>query len=75
MITAVQNMILFQIDEMQGEKLVASHTVSGATALDALAKITVKALVIRSSQAHWLRVVDERQGQVFHYAHLDQGFV
>lgn len=66
-------MVNYDMDEMQGDQLVASHRSSGPTALDAPGKINGRALVVRHSQIHWFRVVDERQGQVFKYAY-DESF-
>ncbi|MBZ9676415.1 hypothetical protein [Mesorhizobium sp. ES1-1] len=58
----------FQIDEMNGDGLSASHVASGDTALEALQKITGKAISTRALQPHWFRVVDEREGSVFEYS-------
>lgn len=57
----------YQIDEMDGESLSASHIASGATALEALQKITGNAISPRALQNHWFRVVDESEGSVFEY--------
>jgi hypothetical protein len=58
----------YQIDEMDGESLSASHVASGATALEALQKITGKAISTRALQNRWFRVVDESEGSVFEYS-------
>jgi len=52
-------MPIYQIDEMDGDELSASHVASGANALDALRKISGKAISTRALQDHWFRVVDE----------------
>jgi hypothetical protein len=61
----------FQIDEMDGDGLSASHVASGDTALEALQKITGKAVSTRALQNHWFRVVDENEGSVFEYSVTD----
>jgi hypothetical protein len=58
----------YQIDEMDGDSLAASHVASAATALEALQKITGKAVSPRALQTHWFRVVDESEGSVFEYS-------
>jgi hypothetical protein len=58
----------YQIDEMDGGSLAASHVASGGTALEALRKITGKPVSTRALQTHWFRVVDEREGSVFEYS-------
>ncbi|WP_155256376.1 hypothetical protein [Mesorhizobium loti] len=58
----------YQIDEMDGDALSASHVASGATALEALRKITGKTISTRALQNHWFRVVDESEGSVFEYS-------
>ncbi|MFA6155576.1 hypothetical protein [Mesorhizobium sp.] len=61
----------FQIDEMDGDGLSASHVASGDTALEALQKITGKEVSTRALQNHWFRVVDEKEGSVFEYSLAD----
>lgn len=58
----------YQIDEMEGDVLSASHVASGANAVEALRKITGKAISTRALQNHWFRVVDESEGSVFEYS-------
>lgn len=62
----------FQIDEMHGDGLSASHVASGDTALEALQKITGKTVSSRALQSHWFRVVDENEGSVFEYSVADE---
>jgi hypothetical protein len=62
----------YQIDEMEGESLAASHVASGDTALDALQKITGKAIFPRAMQRHWFRVVDESEGSIFEYSYEEK---
>jgi hypothetical protein len=62
----------YQIDEMDGDSLAASHVASGETALEALKKITGRPVSARALQTHWFRVVDEREGAVFEYSVDDQ---
>lgn len=61
-------MTLYQIDEMDGEALAASHTTSAETALEAVQKITGKAVSPRALQRHWYRVVDENEGSIFEFS-------
>ncbi|UVK38620.1 hypothetical protein LHFGNBLO_005807 [Mesorhizobium sp. AR10] len=59
----------YQIDEMDGDDLAASHVANGETALQALHKITVRPISPRALQRHWFRVVDESEGIVFEYSY------
>ncbi|OBQ73338.1 hypothetical protein [Mesorhizobium erdmanii] len=59
----------YQIDEMQGDSLTASHIASGDTALDAVKKVTSGPISLRALQKHWFRVVDEAEGSVFEYSY------
>jgi hypothetical protein len=61
-------MPIYQIDEMDGDELSASHVASGANALEALRKITGKTISTRALQNHWFRVIDEGEGSVFEYS-------
>ncbi|WP_143748292.1 hypothetical protein [Mesorhizobium carmichaelinearum] len=58
----------YQIHEMDGGELSASHLASGTTALDALQKITGKTIWTPALQNRWFRVVDEDEGDVFEYS-------
>ncbi|TSE09203.1 hypothetical protein C1D09_016405 [Mesorhizobium intechi] len=58
----------YQIDEMDGDELLASHVASGATALEALRKITGKTTWTPALRNRWFRVVDESEGHVFEYS-------
>ncbi|QKC82702.1 hypothetical protein [Mesorhizobium sp. NZP2077] len=58
----------YQIDEMDGDELSASHVASAANALEALRKITGKAISTQALQSHWFRVIDEGEGSVFEYS-------
>ena len=66
-------MVKYYIDEMQGESVVALHVATGETAIEAVQKVTSGPLVVRTSQTRWVRVVDERQSEVFKFAHVDRG--
>jgi hypothetical protein len=61
----------YHIDEMQGDELLAVHVAIGDTPMEAVGKVTAGPFVVRTSQKHWFRVVDERQSQVFKFAHAD----
>jgi hypothetical protein len=58
----------YQIDEMDGDALSASHIASGTTALEALRKIAGKAISTRALQDRWFRVIDQSGGSVFEYS-------
>ena len=58
----------YQIHEMDGDELSASHIASGTTALEALQKITGKTIWTPALQNRWFRVVDEGEGDVFEYS-------
>ena len=66
-------MVKYYIDEMQGESVVALHVATGETAIEAVQKVASGPLVVRTSQTRWFRVVDERQSEVFKFAHVDRG--
>ena len=52
----------YNIDEMNGDELAASHIASGETALEALQKITCRPVSMRALQDYWFKVVDESKG-------------
>ncbi|PBB23939.1 MULTISPECIES: hypothetical protein [unclassified Mesorhizobium] len=58
----------YHIDEMQGDEVVALHIAHGATALEAVSKVTTGPFVVRTVQAHWFRVVDQGRRDVFKFA-------
>jgi len=61
----------YRIDEIQDDSLVTSHVATGDTAENAVRKITGRPLSSRALQAHWFRVVNEREGIVYEYSYAD----
>lgn len=56
--------VRYQIDEMVGDDLVASHDVVGMDPLDALRKIASGPFIESGEHLHWYRVVDEERASV-----------
>jgi hypothetical protein len=54
---------------VRGDDAVALHVVTAESPLEALKKVISGRFVIRTSEPNWFRVVDERQSEVFSYAH------
>jgi hypothetical protein len=57
-------MVRYQVDEMVGDDLVASHAVNGIDALDALRKIASGPFIESGEHLHWYRVVNEERASV-----------
>ncbi|RUW53367.1 MULTISPECIES: hypothetical protein [unclassified Mesorhizobium] len=60
--------IRYQIDEMMGDELVASHAVNGHDPVDALEQIVAGPFIERGQHLRWYRVVDEASASVFEYS-------
>ncbi|MBZ9823191.1 hypothetical protein [Mesorhizobium sp. CA4] len=60
-------MARFQIDEIYGERIVATTSVA-PDALSAAETLTGKAISTKALQEHWVRVVDEYEGIVHDFS-------
>ncbi|MGX5843553.1 hypothetical protein ACWGTI_22795 [Mesorhizobium sp. ArgA1] len=58
----------YEIDEMRDGESVSHHTSEGETPSLALGNVVAGPFVVRTTEQHWFRVVDEAQSRVFHYA-------
>ncbi|MBZ9817618.1 MULTISPECIES: hypothetical protein [unclassified Mesorhizobium] len=60
-------MARFQIEEIYGERIVATTSAEAPDALSAAETLTGKAISTKALQEHWFRVVDEREGTVHEF--------
>ncbi len=58
----------YHIEEMDGDSVTSTHTVSATTPLRAAREATQREVTLRTSETVWLRVTDEKRGYIFEYS-------
>jgi hypothetical protein len=61
-------MPVYQVEEFDGDRVVASTSVIGEGPKVAAETVAGRPLSPRALQAHWFRVVDERQAMVYEFS-------
>lgn len=58
----------YEVEEMNGDVVTATHVVNASTPLRAAQEATERAVTLRTNETIWIRVADEKRGHVFEYA-------
>ncbi|MBM2712774.1 hypothetical protein JQK88_16290 [Mesorhizobium caraganae] len=58
----------YHVEEMNGDAVTATHVVNATTPLRAAQEATESSVTLRTNEAVWIRVTDEKRGHIFEYA-------
>ena len=58
----------YQVEQMDGDAVTATHVVNAKTPLRAAQEATERSVTLRSDEPVWIRVIDEKRGHIFEYA-------
>ena len=58
----------YHVEEMDGDVVGATHIVDATTPLRAARVATDRDVTLRTNEAVWIRVTDEKRGHIFEYA-------
>jgi hypothetical protein len=58
----------YHVEEMDGDTVTATHIVNAAIPLKAAREATERQVTLRTSEAVWIRVTDEKRGHVFDFS-------
>jgi hypothetical protein len=53
---------------MDGDTVTASHVVNAKTPLRAAQEATERSVTLRTNEAVWIRVIEEKRGHIFEYS-------
>lgn len=57
----------YHVEEMNGDAVTATHIVNAKTPLRAAQDATERSITLRTDEAVWIRVADEKRGHIFEY--------
>ncbi|MBZ9739917.1 MULTISPECIES: hypothetical protein [unclassified Mesorhizobium] len=57
----------YQVEEMDGETVTATHVVNATTPIRAAREATERDVTLRTTEQIWIRVADEKRGHIFEY--------
>ena len=58
----------YHVEEMAGDAVTATHVVNAKTPFRAAQDATERGITLRTNEAVWIRVTDEKRGHIFEYA-------
>ena len=58
----------YHVEEMDGDTVTASHVVNAKTPLRAAQEATERSVTLRTNEAVWIRVIEEKRGHIFEYS-------
>ncbi|MGX9145231.1 hypothetical protein [Mesorhizobium sp. 128a] len=57
----------YQVEEMSGDEVTATHVIDAKTPLRAARDATERDVTLRTHETVWIRVADEKRGHIFEY--------
>lgn len=58
----------YHVEEMDGDAVTASHVVNAKTPLRVAQEATERSVTLRTNEAVWMRVIEEKRAYIFEYA-------